>query len=62
MHLLFLIMTLAQAAKPPFCTQDLSAYPLPMAGGPLSAPTVKQVARHRHRPSVGRAQPGDDPD
>ena len=31
-------MTLAQAAKLPFCTQDLSAYPLPQTGGPLSNP------------------------
>ena len=38
MHLLFLIMTLAQAAKLPFCTQDLSGYPLPWTGGPLSKP------------------------
>ena len=38
MHLLFLIMTLAQAAKSPLCTHDFSDYPLSPVGGPLSNP------------------------
>jgi hypothetical protein len=38
MHVLFLIMTLAQAAKPPVCTQDFSVYPLPIQVGSLSKP------------------------
>ena len=33
MHLLFLLVTVAQAAEPPFCSQDLSDYPPPLAGG-----------------------------
>ena len=38
MHLLFLFMTMAGAAKPPFCKQDLAAFPLPMMPGTLSKP------------------------
>jgi hypothetical protein len=38
MHLLFLLMTMAGAADPSLCSQDLSDYPLPMMGGPLSKP------------------------
>jgi hypothetical protein len=38
MHLLFLLMTIAGAAEPSFCSQDLLDYPLPMMPGVLSKP------------------------
>jgi hypothetical protein len=54
MHVLFLIMTLAHAAKPPVCTQDFLAYPLPIQVGSLSKPA--NFGERAVRPGLLRVQ------
>ncbi len=54
MHLVFLIMTFAHAAKSPLCTQDFSEYPLPMRTGVLSKPA--NFAEGAVRPGLLRVQ------
>ena len=54
MHLLILFVTLAHAAVPAICAEDLSAYPLAVHVGPLQAP--KHLVSRALRPGLMKMQ------